>query len=60
MSSKALQEEFPLHWLVWDNQYQELDRQLARDVVSFFRKDLFSAFTFFITADTVIALISFI
>ncbi|XP_069136518.1 ankyrin repeat domain-containing protein 13D-like [Argopecten irradians] len=32
MTSKGLQEEYPLHWLVWDNKYQDLDRELARDV----------------------------
>ncbi|KAJ8312912.1 hypothetical protein KUTeg_010285 [Tegillarca granosa] len=32
MTSKSLQEEFPLHWLVWHNKYRELDRELAKDV----------------------------
>ncbi|CAH1802482.1 unnamed protein product [Owenia fusiformis] len=28
MSSKSLQAEFPVHWLVWHNDYEELDKLL--------------------------------
>lgn len=29
MSTKSLQEEFPIHWLVWDNDYQGIERELS-------------------------------
>jgi len=29
MSSRTLQEEFPLHWLIWHNEFGELERELA-------------------------------
>lgn len=34
MSAKTLGEQFPLHWLVWDNNFSELDKELAKDIVS--------------------------
>ncbi|XP_067684865.1 ankyrin repeat domain-containing protein 13D-like isoform X1 [Haliotis asinina] len=30
MTSKTLSEEFPIHWLVWHNDYENLDRELAK------------------------------
>ncbi|PVD33068.1 hypothetical protein C0Q70_08517 [Pomacea canaliculata] len=30
MASKTLQQEFPLHWLAWHNNYEELDRVLKK------------------------------
>jgi len=30
----TLREQFPLHWLVWDNDFGELDKELAKDIVS--------------------------
>ncbi|CAG2227070.1 ANKRD13 [Mytilus edulis] len=32
MSAKTLGEQFPLHWLVWDNNFGELDKELAKDI----------------------------
>ncbi|KAK3606459.1 hypothetical protein CHS0354_041405 [Potamilus streckersoni] len=32
MSSKSIREEFPLHWLVWHNEFSELDKELAKEV----------------------------
>lgn len=29
MSEKTLQEEYPLHWLVWHNEYKQVDRELT-------------------------------
>lgn len=34
MASKTLQQEFPLHWLAWHNNYEELDRVLKKKQVS--------------------------
>ena len=31
MSSKTLQEDFPVHWLVWDNDYRGLERELSNN-----------------------------
>lgn len=28
----TLREQFPLHWLVWDNDFGELDKELAKDI----------------------------
>ena len=33
MSSKSPKERFPIHWLVWHNQYDELDKELAKSKV---------------------------
>lgn len=35
MSSKGLKEMFPLHWLIWNNDFEELDKELALKKVSF-------------------------
>lgn len=32
MSSRTLKDRFPLHWLVWDNNFGELDKELAKDI----------------------------
>lgn len=39
------QEAFPLHSLVWDNQYLELDRELQKDEVHL--NDISMTFCFF-------------
>ena len=33
-SSASLKDEFPIHWLVWHNNYRELDTELEKNVVS--------------------------
>lgn len=34
MASKALKQEYPLHWLAWHNEFRELDRVLGLKEVS--------------------------
>jgi hypothetical protein len=29
-----IKSEYPLHWLVWNNEYKELDKELSKKVVS--------------------------
>lgn len=29
-----IKSEYPLHWLVWNNEYKELDKELSKKAVS--------------------------
>lgn len=31
MSSKTLQDEFPIHWLVWDNDFRGIEKELSNN-----------------------------
>lgn len=31
MSIKTLQDEFPIHWLVWDNDFRGIEKELSNN-----------------------------
>jgi hypothetical protein len=36
-----IKSEYPLHWLVWNNEYKELEKELSKKVVSISVKKVF-------------------
>ncbi|KAK7794448.1 hypothetical protein R5R35_003815 [Gryllus longicercus] len=39
-SLEYIQKQYPLHWLVWNNEYKELDRELSKNVFDKEKRDV--------------------
>lgn len=38
MSVESIEKKYPLHWLVWNNSYEELQQKLKNEAVNNFNK----------------------